>query len=1341
MKIEIEMPPKKYAVEEIKNADGSYEKRKVDLRTSQTYFASDEEDDADDREAKRKRADDDKMKEAPKANLAGAKERQTDANADQIPDTQSVSKSVAEAVSDNNNNENMKNSEKMNEAEDEAKTEAATKDKQVDRDTDAKSAAEGEEAKKTIDDAVDLTEEKSPSHMTYVEKIMARHDEENEPYLRVEEREAHISDDVNNEIFVNQLNEAFKQMEIDAYCELDKQPFEDDRADDARKSVLNICGECGDQKEDFLLIKLTKKFEYGESQRHTIPAVESVCGGPVCSPTCIMKKALGALVELEGKMAQSELNCNGNQREKLRSDRARILAYIDSFKGEFEERLEIHNKSDKDMLENYASEGVAVEKLFYVAEAVVQRMKEIFESLVQRKAKPSGQYHLERTEEQETMIAGMQEKLKVVADYYEPIEKVLERQLNFKELTPNPYKKVLQNMLESESKLKQNAVYNQQDAWTSTKEQRAQLQFRQDTAKAMFAVKILEENVWRNLRSIGEDLAIMEPNHTEYEKAHKAWNRNKGQEFPEIEPKALVTIAEPPNLYVLRMMVIKLCHYIENLREIVRDREKLTVKLCEAKRTRDNYRIMANWILKRSERDGAERAEMKDQEAQIDKNAEHIAQQTKTLIELKKQEEDIMQKANDINASEILQRQKQVELDKREEVLARSEKAKSEAKNLQEIYEEEKKKMKEEFRQNRVDLEKVSCDRWRDHYKAEYNSAVARMSELKDNLQLCKSNLNKDMEELKAKAADLEADKAKFETLRATWRSEKTVLETRLATLQGENERMKGKQTAEILNFEDNNEITRLEEENSELREQMRAKDKELQTNKSDLAKTGKELEEKSKEIIKLKGETADVKRIRGERDRAKADLERKTDEARKANTTLDKEKEETLLRIKERDDLVAKWQAHSEKWRIDKEASDKLREEEIKKNADLEHQLKVMFQGHEDLQSEHTRIKADYERIRNEYEAQAQQRQFFYLPYANQPSANAYAYGGYTPQAQQYPGPPNWPLRQELEAREATIEKPAARASEEEQPRRAVSPAKQLDNLRQDNGDEPRGPQCSTPAQGNQERKAEKSSKDGSKKSTERRASQGERQRNEAKDRERERFNKERQREREKEDRHITERSQEKFSSERPKEKKPRDNTPDQWAVSPRRERNEGRDEERDERPTQIKRIVLRKQESKHEKREASPKRKRKDEHEGADERGSKRRQKESMDASHTVDVMKQLAALQQEMADLKKSQQSKSNESNEKRAMQSASSEASPNERSERVVQPPGETQREPRAEQRSCIFWSRGFCNEGANCKFKHTAGVTQNPPPCKFLLERGNCCKKDCAYKHEKPQPAT
>ena len=417
--------------------------------------------------------------------------------------------------------------------------------------------------------------------------------------------------------------------------------------------------------------------------------------------------------------------------------------------------------------------------------------------------------------------------------------------------------------------------------------------------------------------------------------------------------------------------------------------------------------------------------------------------------------------------------------------------------------------------------------------------------------------------------------------------------------------------------------------------------------------------------------------------------------------------------------------------------------EEEKKQRREIEHKIKTeIIPGCEKVKNENEQLRAAND---------DQKRQILFLaslnPYAttyeNQPSRNALAYGSYTPQAEQFPGPPTWPLRQELEARQATFEQPAkTSARQEEQPRRDVSPPKQLKRMREGERDETRGPQFSTPAQGSQERKAETSSKDGSKKSTERRASQDERQRSEAKDRERERFDKERQRKREKENRRITESSQEKFSSERPREKKPRDKTPDQWAVSPRRERNESRDEERDERPTQIKRIVLRKQESSHEKREVSPKRKRKEEHERADERGSKRRQTESMDASHTVDVMKQLAALQQEMADLKKLQQSKSNEANEeKRAIQSVRIEENPKEKNEGGVQQPVETRREQRTDQWNCRFWSKGFCNEGANCKYKHTDGVPQKAPPCKFLIERGNCCKKDCAYSHGKPQPAT
>ena len=68
-------------------------------------------------------------------------------------------------------------------------------------------------------------------------------------------------------------------------------------------------------------------------------------------------------------------------------------------------------------------------------------------------------------------------------------------------------------------------------------------------------------------------------------------------------------------------------------------------------------------------------------------------------------------------------------------------------------------------------------------------------------------------------------------------------------------------------------------------------------------------------------------------------------------------------------------------------------------------------------MQGEFARISVEYERMRSDNEALTQQRQFFPWAYGSQPSGNALAYGGYTTQAQQYPGPPTWPLLQELEA------------------------------------------------------------------------------------------------------------------------------------------------------------------------------------------------------------------------------------------------------------------------------------------------------------------------------------
>jgi hypothetical protein len=526
-------------------------------------------------------------------------------------------------------------------------------------------------------------------------------------------------------------------------------------------------------------------------------------------------------------MAQFEPRCIGPQKEKWRRDRALILGYVDGFKTEFEEFQAKKAKDEKDKLENCTIQGIAVETQLYMAEAVVKRMKEIFESLVQRKTKPDGPYHLERTQEQEQMIAEMQDKLKMVATYYPPIKAVLEKHLNFKELTPNPYTSVLKKMLENEGELKKSTVQNQQDAWTNEKEQNAQLHFRQDTAKAMFAIKILEEKVWRNLRSIGDDLAHMEPDHIEFEKAHRAWSRNKRNGLDEIEPKPLVTIAEPADLYVLRMMVMQLCPYIENLRGIVRDREKLTIKLCESLRTRDNYKIMAKLIVEKSERDAADRAERKDQAEIIAANAEIIRKQKIAMQALTIKEKDLTERKTKLDEGELLLQQANNEMKKREEILKNIEEAQREGTTLHTIYEKRDKELRNEWRNRRKELDESKGGefnkQWKDHYDKKYNEEVAAVNEEKkglwqredkiaadttvlktweakltanatelsttfqlrgDKLLQRENKIDEDTTELKAKAAALEAEKTKFEELRANWKAEKTALEVRIDVLQ-----------------------------------------------------------------------------------------------------------------------------------------------------------------------------------------------------------------------------------------------------------------------------------------------------------------------------------------------------------------------------------------------------------------------------------------------------------------------------------------------------------------------------------------------------------------------------
>ena len=98
---------------------------------------------------------------------------------------------------------------------------------------------------------------------------------------------------------------------------------------------------------------------------------------------------------------------------------------------------------------------------------------------------------------------------------------------------------------------------------------------------------------------------------------------------------------------------------------------------------------------------------------------------------------------------------------------------------------------------------------------------------MSEELKLREDKLKADESKFNAKSAALEAEKAKIETLKATWISEMAALKARSAALHGEVERMKNN-PPEMLCYEDDEQITRLEADKDKLREDIATKDKAL---------------------------------------------------------------------------------------------------------------------------------------------------------------------------------------------------------------------------------------------------------------------------------------------------------------------------------------------------------------------------------------------------------------------------------------------------------------------------------------------------------------------------------
>ena len=232
----------------VKNADGSYEEHRVDLRTGQTYYTSEEDESLEER--KTKAAQKNEVRTANpaviKTSQANADEKQK-ANADKNPTAQSASANAEKALSgNNNNNKKMKISENETEAKSEEIKQAADA---------ANAQQEAASAKCTQQDnatneVIDLEKEDEPQPKRddgdkppiedYVKKMLADYEEENEPYAEGEEPFVRDDEVSNNDFAWGELLRVFKLLEIEVQCELAKEPFEANKNGDARKNVLHI---------------------------------------------------------------------------------------------------------------------------------------------------------------------------------------------------------------------------------------------------------------------------------------------------------------------------------------------------------------------------------------------------------------------------------------------------------------------------------------------------------------------------------------------------------------------------------------------------------------------------------------------------------------------------------------------------------------------------------------------------------------------------------------------------------------------------------------------------------------------------------------------------------------------------------------------------------------------------------------------------------------------------------------------------------------------------------------------------------------------------------------------
>jgi hypothetical protein len=270
---------------------------------------------------------------------------------------------------------------------------------------------------------------------------------------------------------------------------------------------------------------------------------------------------------------------------------------------------------------------------------------------------------------------------------------------------------------------------------------------------------------------------------------------------------------------------------------------------------------MAKLIVEKSEREGAERSEMKDQAAKIAENAETIIEQRKAMQALTKQEKDLVERKTKLDAGELLLQQKNNEMKKREEILKNIEEAQREGTSLQKVYEDRDKELREDWRKRRKTLDESKGGEynkhWKAHYDKEYEEEVAAVNEEKKSLWQREDKIAADTNELSKKAEALEAEKAKFEALRANWKAEKTALEVRIGVLQGENERMSLKPAPlpEIVSYEDDGQVTRLEAEINVLRGQTSAKDKTLQVKDEEIAKLKADLRKNGEDLARIRSE------------------------------------------------------------------------------------------------------------------------------------------------------------------------------------------------------------------------------------------------------------------------------------------------------------------------------------------------------------------------------------------------------------------------------------------------------------------------------------------------------